>query len=196
MGRLEGKVAIVTGAGRGHAEAVARRFAKEGAAVSICDVIPVQDLEAKVGSEIRAAGGDVICFETDVSQEAPVNEMVAATIEKFGTVDILANVVGIAGPTKDVWDMSLEEWRRTLEVNLDSLFICSKAVLPEMIRKKYGEDYQLQFRDRETAAFAQSTLCDLKDGGHRFHTHARRRCRTLQYQRQRHLSGLAYRKKP
>ena len=61
------------------------------------------------------------------------------TIEKFGTIDILANVVGIAGPTKDVWDMSLEEWRRTLVVNLDSLFICSKAVLPEMIRKKYGK---------------------------------------------------------
>lgn len=138
MGRLAGKVAIVTGAGRGHAEAVARRFAKEGAAVSICDVMPVQDLEAKVGSDIRAAGGEVICFETDVSQEAPVNEMVAVTIEKFGTVDILANVVGIAGPTKDLWDMSLTEWRRTLEVNLDSLFICSKAVLPEMIRKKYG----------------------------------------------------------
>ena len=77
MKRLAGKVAIVTGAGRGHAEAVARRFAKEGAAVSICDVIPAQDLEAKVGSEIRAAGGEVICFETDVSQEAPVNEMVA-----------------------------------------------------------------------------------------------------------------------
>ena len=81
MGRLEGKVAIVTGAGRGHAEAVARRFAKEGAAVSICDVLPVEELEAKVGSEIRAAGGDVICFETDVSQEEPVNEMVAGTIE-------------------------------------------------------------------------------------------------------------------
>jgi len=139
MGRLENKVAIVTGAGRGHAEAVARRFAKEGAAVAICDVIPVQELEAKVGSEIRSAGADVLCFETDVSQEAPVNEMVAATIEKFGTVDILANVVGIAGPTKDIWDMSFAEWRRTLEVNLDSLFICSKAVLPEMIRKKYGK---------------------------------------------------------
>ena len=122
MGRLAGKVAIVTGAGRGHAEAVARRFAKEGAAVSICDVIPVQELEATVGSEIRAAGGNVLCFETDVSQEAPVNEMVAATIEKFCTIDILANVVGIAGPTKDIWDMSLTEWRRTLEINLDSLF--------------------------------------------------------------------------
>ena len=138
MARLKNKVAIVTGAGRGHAEAVARRFAKEGAAVAICDVMPVQELEAKVGSDIRAAGGDVRCFKTDVSQEESVNQMVAATIEQFGTVDILANVVGIAGPTKDIWDMSLQEWRHTLEVNLDSLFICSKAVLPEMIRKKYG----------------------------------------------------------
>ena len=81
---------------------------RKAQAVSICDVIPVQDLAAKVGSEISAAGGEVICFETDVSQEGPVNEMVAATIEKFGTVDILANVVGIAGPTKDVWNMRLE----------------------------------------------------------------------------------------
>ncbi len=138
MGQLEHKVAIITGAGRGHAEAVARRFAKEGAAVALCDIISVQELEAKVGTTIRAAGGNVHCFETDVSQEKSVNEMVAATIENFGTVDILANVVGIAGPTKDIWDMTLSEWRRTLEVNLDSLFLCSKAVLPEMIRKRYG----------------------------------------------------------
>lgn len=139
MGRLAGKVAIVTGAARGHAEAVARRFAEEGAAVAICDVVPVETLEAKVGAAIRAAGGEVICFQTDVSQEGPVHAMVAATIERFGTVDILANVVGIAGPTKDIWDMRLAEWQRTLAVNLDSLFICSKAVLPEMIRKRYGK---------------------------------------------------------
>ena len=183
MGRLENKVAIVTGAGRGHAEAVARRFAKEGAAVAICDVLPVQELETKVGSEIRAAGADVLCFETDVSQEAPVQEMVAATVEKYGTVDILANVVGIAGPTKDIWDMSLEEWRRTLEVNLDSLFICSKAVLPEMIRQKIRENHKLQFRYRQAATLSQSPLCHLKNGSHRFHTHTRRRCRTLQHQR-------------
>ena len=58
MSRLKDKIAIVTGAGRGHAESVARRFAKEGAAVALCDVIPVQELEAKVGSDIRAAGGE------------------------------------------------------------------------------------------------------------------------------------------
>jgi len=139
MGKLDGKVAIITGAGRGHAEAVARLFAKEGAAVSICDVIPIKDLEDNVGSKIRENGGKVICFQTDVSNENQVNEMVSETIKQLGTVDILANVVGVAGPTKDVWNMSLAEWKRTLAINLDSLFLCCKAALPEMIRKKYGK---------------------------------------------------------
>ena len=139
MGKLDGKVAIITGAGRGHAEAVARLFAKEGAAVSICDVIPIKDLEDNVGSKIRENGGKVICLQTDVSNEDQVDEMVSETIKQFGTVDILANVVGIAGPTKDVWNMSLAEWKRTLAINLDSLFLCCKAALPEMIRKKYGK---------------------------------------------------------
>lgn len=139
MGKLAGKVAMVTGAGRGHGEAIARRFAKEGALVSICDVIPVEMLEERVGSRIREEGGQVICFQTDVSHEEQVNKMVQETIEKFGTIDILANVVGVAGPTKDIWDMTLTEWKRTLEVNLDSLFLCCKAVLPEMIKKRYGK---------------------------------------------------------
>ncbi len=139
MGKLDGKVALITGAGRGHAEAVARRFAKEGAAVSVCDVVPVEVLEEKIGSEIRAEGGKVTCFQTDVSEEDQVNRMVEETIRHFNTIDILANVVGIAGPTKDVWDMTLSEWKRTLAVNLDSLFLCCKAALPEMIRKNYGK---------------------------------------------------------
>ncbi|MDD5083008.1 MAG: SDR family NAD(P)-dependent oxidoreductase [Dehalococcoidales bacterium] len=139
MGRLDGKVAIVTGAARGHAETVAIFFAKEGAAVSICDVIPVNQLDNSVGAEIRAAGGKVICFQTDVSKEDQVHKMVRETIKRFGTVHILANVVGIAGPTKDIWDMSLAEWKQTLDVNLDSAFLCSKTVLPEMIKNKYGK---------------------------------------------------------
>jgi NAD(P)-dependent dehydrogenase (short-subunit alcohol dehydrogenase family) len=139
MGRLDGKVAIVTGAARGHSEAVATRFAAEGAAVAICDVVPVEVLEEQVGSKIRQAGGRVICFQTDVSDEAQVNAMVESTLEEFGTVDILANVVGIAGPTKDVWDMSLAEWKQTLDVNLDSVFLCCKAVLPVMVEKRYGK---------------------------------------------------------
>jgi NAD(P)-dependent dehydrogenase (short-subunit alcohol dehydrogenase family) len=138
MERLKGKVAIVTGAGRGHGEAVARCFAQEGAAVAICDIVPVAALEGTVGAQIRSEGGHVLCFQVDVSQEEPVQQMVQDTIDHFGTVDILANVVGIAGPTKDVWQMSLAEWRETLAVNLDSVFLGCKAALPEMIRKQYG----------------------------------------------------------
>lgn len=139
MGRLDGKVAIVTGAGRGHAEAVARRFANEGAEVSLCDTVPVKALEANVGSKIREQGGKALCLQTDVSKEDQVGKMVQETLQEFGTVDILANVVGIAGPAKDIWDMTLAEWKQTLEVNLDSLFLCCRAVLPEMIRKNYGK---------------------------------------------------------
>tara|TARA_Y100000588_G_scaffold279134_1_gene295946 strand:- start:16261 stop:17088 length:828 start_codon:yes stop_codon:yes gene_type:complete len=138
LGRLDGKVALVTGAYRGHAEAIARRFSAEGAAVSICDVVPVAELEDNVAEPIRSEGGKALSFQTDVSEEAQVAELVEGTIQEFGTVDILANVVGIAGPTKDIWDTTLGEWKRTLDVNLDSLFLCSKAVLPEMIGKKYG----------------------------------------------------------
>lgn len=138
MGRLTERVALVTGAARGHAEAVAKRFAEEGASVAICDVIPAAELEATVGAEIKKSGADVICFQTDVSDEEAVNSMVRKTLDRFGTIDILANVVGITGPTKDVWDMSLAEWRQTLEVNLDSVFLCCKAVLPTMINKKSG----------------------------------------------------------
>lgn len=137
--RLEGKVALITGAGRGHAEAIAKRFAKEGASVSICDILPVGELENQVGTDIEKAGGKVLCSQTDVSKEDQVQELVDHTMAHFGTIDILANVVGIAGPTKDVWDMSLAEWKQTLDINLDSLFLCCKAVLPEMIRKRSGK---------------------------------------------------------
>jgi len=137
--KLKGKIAIITGAGRGHAEAIARRFSKEGAAVALCDILPVNELEKQVGAKIEAEGGKVLCFQTDVSKEEQVQKMVEATLQHFGTIDILANVVGIAGPTKDVWDMTLDEWKQTLDVNLDSLFLCCKAVLPEMIRKCSGK---------------------------------------------------------
>ncbi len=138
MGRLDGKVAIVTGAGRGHGEAVALRFAAEGAAVALSDLIAVEQLEERVGNRIDEAGGQALCLQADVSQEEAVGRMVEDTLACFGTVDILVNVVGIAGPTEDVWTMSLESWRKTLAVNLDSMFLCCKYALPEMIRKRFG----------------------------------------------------------
>ena len=77
---------MVTGAGRGHAEAIARLFAKEGATISICDIIPVTELEKTVSSAIRADGGKVLCFQTDVSKEEQVNKMVQKTIKELDTI--------------------------------------------------------------------------------------------------------------
>lgn len=138
MGRLDGKVALITAAGRGHGETIARRFAMEGAAVALCDIVPAAELEEKVGVPIRDAGGQALCFQVDVSEEEQVVHMVQQTLEQYRTIDILANVVGIAGPTKDVWELTLAEWQKTLAINLDSAFLGCKAVLPTMIKNKYG----------------------------------------------------------
>ncbi len=138
MGKLEGRVAIVTGCGRGFGRATAELFAREGAALSVCDVVPREELEGGVGSEIESMGGRVICFQTDVSDEAQVASMVGATIDELGTVDILVNNVGVSGPTKECMDITREEWDKTMTVNLGSMFLCTKAVLPEMVRRKRG----------------------------------------------------------
>ena len=83
MGKLDGRVAIVTGAARGHSEAVARRFAAEGAAVSISDILPAEELDRLVGADIRRDGGKVICSQADVSDESQVNAMVETFVEQL-----------------------------------------------------------------------------------------------------------------
>ena len=138
MGRLQNKVALITGAARGHAQAIARRFAAEGALLAICDLIPPEELDATTGAQVREAGSRALCFRTDVSDEQQVNEMVARTLAEYGHVDIVAPVVGIAGPTKDLWDLELAEWKQVLAVNLDSIFLCCKAALPSMIERRRG----------------------------------------------------------
>ena len=138
MGRLENKVALITGAARGHAQAMARRFAAEGALLAICDLIPAEELDATTGAQVREAGSRALCLRTDVSDERQVNEMVERTLAEYGTIDILVPAVGIAGPTKNLHEVSLAEWKQVLAVNLDSIFLCCKAVLPSMIERRRG----------------------------------------------------------
>ena len=174
-------------AGRGHGEAVAIRFAEEGAAVAVCDILPVDELDSGIGARIRAVGGQALCCQTDVSQEEPVRQLVQQTIDRFGTIDILANVVGIAGPTKDVWQMSLAEWRQTLAVNLDSAFLGCKYALPEMIRKRYGRVINFSSGTGKQPLSHRSAVCHLENGRAWFHAHTGGRCGTVQHHGQRDL---------
>ena len=189
MGRLENKVALITGAARGHAEAMARRFAAEGADIAMCDIVPRDQLDSTTGEAVRGAGRRALCFETDVSEERQVNDMVERTLAEFGKIDIMAPVVGIAGPTKDLHELTLAEWRQVQTVNVDSAFLCCRAVLPHMIERRAGRIILVQFVNRQATAGAPVTLRNQQDGDNRPDTDPRRRDGAPYDHRQRNLPG-------
>jgi 3-oxoacyl-[acyl-carrier protein] reductase len=135
MKRLEGQVAIVTGAGQGIGRGLAIGLAQEGAAVVVAEVN--QDNAARVEREIKAAGNRALAVQTDVSSEKSVNEMVGRGLKEFGRVDILVNNAGIF-PHSVVEEMAEEEWDRVIGVNLVGCFLCAKAVVPKMIENRKG----------------------------------------------------------
>ena len=129
---FEGKVALVTGGGgtgAGQGRTIALGLAAEGADVAVNDI----NLEAaeKTAQEIRALGRRAIAIKTDVSKEDEVNAMVDKVIKELGGIDILVNNAGFGYPIL-VEDMTAEEWHRTIGVNLDGPFFCSRAVIPTM----------------------------------------------------------------
>ena len=129
---FEGKAALVTGGGgtgAGQGRTIALRLAAEGADVAVNDI----NLEAaeKTVEEIRALGRQAIAIKADVSKEDEVNAMVGKVIKELGGIDILINNAGFGYPIL-VEDMTAEEWHRTIGVNLDGPFFCSRAVIPTM----------------------------------------------------------------
>jgi 3-oxoacyl-[acyl-carrier protein] reductase len=134
--RLEGKVAIVTGASRGIGKAIALRFAQEGARVVVGYQTRSADAEAVVAS-IRSDGGDAFAISADVSRSVDVETLVAATIERYGRIDILVNDAGVM-IAKGLLETSEEDWDLTIDVNLKGPYLCSKAVAPIMIRQGGG----------------------------------------------------------
>lgn len=135
-GRLAGKVAIVTGAARGQGEAVARRFAAEGAAVALLDVL--DDAGAGVAAAITAAGGTARYWHADVSREAEVADAVGAAVAAFGGLDVLYNNAAVIQYGQRIAEMSVEQWDRTLAINLRGPFLCAKHALPHLIARGGG----------------------------------------------------------
>ncbi|HSB81142.1 MAG TPA: SDR family oxidoreductase [Candidatus Methylomirabilis sp.] len=135
--KLRGKVAIVTGGGRGIGRAAALALGREGAAVALAARSAVE-IEA-VAREVRDLGAQAIPVATDVACEDDIARLSRRTLETFGRIDILVNNAGIGLPLRDVVDLGLDEWSRVLQVNLTGPFLCAKAVLPSMIRQRWGK---------------------------------------------------------
>lgn len=137
MEDLLGKVAMVTGAGRGIGRAIALRLARDGADLVVADV----DLESakNVAAEIRQIGRRALAEKIDVTQKAQVRAAVDRAIAELGSLDILVNNAGILGPTTPVADTPEEEWDRCIAVHLKGAFLCCQAAVPHMIRQGYGK---------------------------------------------------------
>jgi NAD(P)-dependent dehydrogenase (short-subunit alcohol dehydrogenase family) len=133
-GRLSGLTAIVTGASAGIGEAIAKTFAREGAAVAI--VSRNADECKRVAGEIETAGGAAFAVPADVTRAADVEAMVDAVVKWRGTIDILVNGVGGWVKLAPVTEIAEEEWDRVITLNLKSAFLCIRAVAKVMIKKR------------------------------------------------------------
>ena len=140
MGNLEGKVAIVTGAGRGIGQQIAKKLASEGAKVAVVD-LKSEWCEETVGL-VQAAGSEACALGCNVAESAEVDACVKAVIEKFGKVDIMVNNAGI---TKDglLMRMSDADWDAVLNVNLKGTFLFTRAVSRPMMKNKAADGTQL-----------------------------------------------------
>jgi len=146
MGRVDDKVAVVTGAAHGLGRAIAGRLAGEGARVVLGDVDEA-GLERAVG-EIGQAGGRAASIVGDVTEEEPAARLIGAAVELWGRLDILVNNVGGSRNAR-VWEMTAADWDFVLRLNLRSTFLCTRAAVPHMMKRRYGRIVCLSSGARE-----------------------------------------------
>jgi 3-oxoacyl-[acyl-carrier protein] reductase len=135
MGKLEGRVAIVTGGARGIGRAIATALAREGAAVAVAD-LDEQGASA-TAARIVAAGGQAVAIGGDVTDPEQAERIVAETLDALGGLHVLVNNAAI-GTSCPVLEMSVETWQRMLDSNLSSVFYCTRVALPHLIGQRWG----------------------------------------------------------
>lgn len=127
-GRLQGKVAVVTGAGSGMGRAIAVRFAAEGAKVVAVDI------SGQEAESAALAGSNCIASNGDVSKSADVQRAIKLAVEQFGKLNVICNNAGIQGPLAPTADYDEDEWDRVIAVNLKGVFLGMKYAIPEMLK--------------------------------------------------------------
>jgi 3-oxoacyl-[acyl-carrier protein] reductase len=132
---LQGKRAVVTGGGQGIGRAIAERFLASGARVSLWDRDKAVADQAR--DELSEAG-EVISIPVDLTSLEAVEAARDATNQAFGGIDILVNNAGIAGPNANLWEYPPDPWREVNDIDLNAVFYCCRAVVPQMIEQNYG----------------------------------------------------------
>ena len=161
MGRLSGRVALVTGAASGIGRAVARAFATEGAVVQAVDV--AADRLAEVVGELESRGLAAARLEADVSDPAEVERVVARALDASGRIDCLANVAGVIS-SEPVEEVSVAEWDRILGVNLRGAFLFARSVAPAMKRQGSGSIINVSSRAGAMGFAGMTAYCASKFG--------------------------------
>ena len=132
---LKGRHAVITGGARGIGYAIAERMLKSGASVALWDV----DASALVAAAASLSSMGKVTTETlDITDENAVAKSAASTLHHLGVIDILVNNAGIAGANLKTWDYAPQDFRRVIEVNLISQYLCCRAIVPHMLERKYG----------------------------------------------------------
>ncbi|HTY82479.1 MAG TPA: 3-oxoacyl-[acyl-carrier-protein] reductase [Dehalococcoidales bacterium] len=160
---LSGKVALVTGSGRGIGQAIALKLAGAGADIVLNDIAAAVDALQMTTNEIKVFNRKVLAVPADVSSSEDVNKMVDKAIEVMGHIDILVNNAGV---TRDqlVMRMSDEEWNTVLNIDLKSVFLCSRAVLRPMLKQKSGRIVSIASVVGITGNFGQANYSSAKAG--------------------------------
>ena len=152
MSKLDDQVAVITGGARGIGEGICKIFCKEGATVAMWDIL---DEGEKTADRIKKEGGNIIFQKVNVTDQSSVNIAVEKLIGEFGKIDILINNAGIIRD-RSLLKMTRDEWDRVIDVNINSLYVTTKAVLPHMKEAKYGRIINASSINAFQGAFGQA----------------------------------------